>query len=31
MSDRIKSVMFFVLSAVWISFAVTIISISNGR
>ena len=31
MSDRIKSVVFFVFSTVWISFAVTIISISNGR
>jgi hypothetical protein len=26
MSDRMKSIMFFVLSAVWISFAVTIMS-----
>jgi len=31
MSDRMKSIVFFVFSAGWISFAVAIISMSNGR
>jgi hypothetical protein len=31
MSDRIKSVVFFVFSAVWILFAITIMTTHMGR